>query len=44
MDKDFLEEDLNTISRINELVKHIIYPHQVIFVLIYLKYVVYGFN
>jgi hypothetical protein len=29
IDKDFLEEDLNTISRINELAKHIIYPHQV---------------
>ena len=28
-DKDFLEEDLNTITRINELVKHIIFPHQV---------------
>lgn len=28
-DKDFLEEDLNTITRINELVRNIVYPHQV---------------
>jgi hypothetical protein len=29
IDKDYLEEDLNTITRINELVKNIAYPHQV---------------
>lgn len=29
LDKDYLEEDLNTITRINELVKNIVYPHQV---------------
>lgn len=28
-DKDFLEEDLNTLSRINALVQNIAYPHQV---------------
>ena len=30
IEKDFLEEDLNTITRINELVKNLIHPHQVI--------------
>ena len=29
IEKDCLEEDLNTISRINELVKNVVYPHQV---------------
>ena len=28
-DKDYLEEDLNTITRINELVRNLSYPHQV---------------
>lgn len=29
IEKDYLEEDLNTIARINDLVKHIVHPHQV---------------
>ena len=29
IEKDFLEEDLNTLTRINELAKNIVYPHQV---------------
>ena len=28
-EKDYLEEDLNTITRINELAKQLVYPHQV---------------
>lgn len=28
-EKDYLEEDLNTITRINELVKNLSYPHHV---------------
>ena len=29
-DKDYLEDDLNTITRISELVRGLTYPHQVI--------------
>ena len=29
LEKDCLEEDLNTVSKINELTKLIKYPHQV---------------
>ena len=29
IERDFLEADLNTITRINELAKNMVYPHQV---------------
>jgi len=32
IEKDCLEEDLNTVSKINELVKTISYPHQVLII------------
>jgi hypothetical protein len=37
VEKDFLEEDLLTLTRINELVKSIAHPHQVFILVSFLK-------